>query len=364
MKTVAFVTFVLAALALPGALAGTGFDVSSLVSEADITCMMNAGYSAIIVRAWQSNGVNDPNVKSTLANAKSAGIGHQDVYMFPCPTCSASAATQFNDMVSNLGSLLYDKIWFDIEEDYAGQYWSTSTTTNRDFYANLVSACASSGLKCGVYSNYNNWVRIFGSSTYQASGGGKLPMWYADYDDEMNFDDYEAFGGWTPVMKQYNGDATYCGVSFDQNYFKSASDVWGSGSTGSSGTGVGTACTVSGEAGSCQLTSNCATAYGQSTSGYCPGAADVQCCTEVECTAGDAGSGICISTSQCSSDEGTSYAGYCPGAADIQCCVRNTCSSGGVAGHCMDTTSCKTFGGTSVAGLCPGPTDIQCCLRR
>jgi len=341
--------------------AGTGFDVSSLVSTDEVTCMKNAGYDAIIVRAWQSNGVNDPNVKTTLANAAAAGIAHQDVYMFPCPTCSASASSQFNSMVSNLDGSVYGNIWFDIEEDYAGQYWSTSYATNKAFYADLVSACSSgsAGKTCGVYSNYNNWVTIFGSSTYQASGGSSLPMWYADYDGELNFDDYEEFGGWsTPAMKQYNGDVSYCSINMDQDYYASESAVWGSTD------GVGTACSVSGEAGSCQLTSTCATANGQSTAGYCPGPTDVQCCTEVTCTAGSYGSGICISTSQCSADQGTSYAGYCPGATDIQCCIRPSCSSGGVAGHCMDTTSCKTFGGTSVANLCPGPADIQCCLRR
>jgi hypothetical protein len=58
--------------------------------------------------------------------------------------------------------------------------------------------------------------------------------------------------------------------------------------------------------------------------GYCPGAADIQCCvkagaaTAAACSVPGLGSGSCVPTSQCS---GTPYPGYCPGAADMQCCV-------------------------------------------
>ncbi|KAK0560338.1 hypothetical protein OC844_003815 [Tilletia horrida] len=64
--------------------------------------------------------------------------------------------------------------------------------------------------------------------------------------------------------------------------------------------------------------------------------------------------GECIATSSCSSQGGSSAAGFCPGAADIQCCTYGSCSSG----SCLPTLGCS---GSTQAGLCPGDTEIQCC---
>ena len=83
--------------------------------------------------------------------------------------------------------------------------------------------------------------------------------------------------------------------------------------------------------------------------------------------------GVCGPAAQCN---GTPVAGFCPGAANIQCCVpgaapapnapepeaaepAQTCRANGQDGTCMSTGSC---GGSSVAGLCRGPADIQCCV--
>jgi hypothetical protein len=57
--------------------------------------------------------------------------------------------------------------------------------------------------------------------------------------------------------------------------------------------------------------------------GYCPGAANIQCCigggaAATPCTVPGRGAGSCLSTSQCG---GTPYPGYCPGAGNVQCCV-------------------------------------------
>ncbi|TAQ87997.1 hypothetical protein B7494_g3671 [Chlorociboria aeruginascens] len=56
---------------------------------------------------------------------------------------------------------------------------------------------------------------------------------------------------------------------------------------------------------------------------------------------------------------GTSVAGYCPGAADIQCCVAS-CSTPSGTGICeYNTNNCA---GSYVAGYCPGPSDFECCV--
>jgi hypothetical protein len=59
------------------------------------------------------------------------------------------------------------------------------------------------------------------------------------------------------------------------------------------GSGVGTACTVSttGVSGTCMTTSSCAAAGKTSTPDYCPGPANVQCCTTGSGSSGSGGSG-------------------------------------------------------------------------
>jgi hypothetical protein len=114
------------------------------------------------------------------------------------------------------------------------------------------------------------------------------------------------------------------------------SDGSGGSSGGSSG---GTSCTLdTGEDGTCIDTSACASMGGTSTAGLCPGAANIECCTGAASGAqGDAGAaqgpsgpsctldtgedGTCISTSTCVSMGGTSTPGFCPGAANIECCT-------------------------------------------
>jgi len=72
------------------------------------------------------------------------------------------------------------------------------------------------------------------------------------------------------------------------------------------------------------------------------------------CTVPGVGSGLCVDTSGCG---GRSYPGYCPGAANIQCCV-SACNVSGSAGTCIDKSACR---GTATAGYCPGAANIQCC---
>ncbi len=75
-----------------------GVDVSTSVSTSDLGCLKNDGYESIIVRAYRSLGSPDPDAVKTLANAQSAGIKYTDVYLFPCPKCSKSAALQVDEM--------------------------------------------------------------------------------------------------------------------------------------------------------------------------------------------------------------------------------------------------------------------------
>lgn len=197
-----------------------GVDVSETVSTSTASCLKSAGVSMVIARAFHSTGTIDTSACSTLNNAKTESIAYRDVYMFPCPTCSASASSQLSTMTSYLktscNSSWSGTIWLDIE---GSQYWLGSYSSNQAWYESLVDACTSSGYTCGVYGSKSQWQELFGSSTY--SYGSALPLWYAHYDNSASFSDYDsyAFGGWSsPFMKQYEGDVYQCSQGVDKNY--------------------------------------------------------------------------------------------------------------------------------------------------
>ena len=56
----------------------------------------------------------------------------RDVYLFPCPLCNTTAASQVNTLVTYINTNCREawsgRVWFDIEDT---TYWSTSFTTNK-----------------------------------------------------------------------------------------------------------------------------------------------------------------------------------------------------------------------------------------
>ena len=62
----------------------------------------------------------------------------------------------------------------------------------------------------------NHFGRYFAG---QITAAGKVPLWYAHYDNSQSFSDFKAFAGWSsPKMKQYAGDATLCNTDVDKNW--------------------------------------------------------------------------------------------------------------------------------------------------
>jgi len=200
----------------PAAEGVLGLDVCDAVSSSTASCFTST-YSFIVPRGYHSTGTVDTAVCNTIKTAYNAGFKVRDAYMFPCPTCSKSAATQMDEVVkymnANCKTEWSGRIWLDIE---GSQYWKGSSSANQAWYQQLVDACKSQ-TKCGVYSSASQWSALFGSTTYKY--GYDLPLWYAHYDNSPSFSDFSAFGGWsTPHAKQYMGDITTCGMDTDKNY--------------------------------------------------------------------------------------------------------------------------------------------------
>jgi len=195
-----------------------GVDISTTVSASAASCFYSSSVSYVVPRGYTSVGSVDSAVCTSLKNAYNVGIKTRDVYIFPCPTCSKSAATQMSELVnylnSNCKSAWSGRVWLDIE---GSQYWKGDYTANKQWYQQLRDSCTTYGVRCGVYSSASQWSAIFGSLNY--CYGSDLPLWYAHYDNNPSFSDFSSFACWTtPHAKQYAGDATVCSMGVDKNY--------------------------------------------------------------------------------------------------------------------------------------------------
>jgi hypothetical protein len=190
-----------------------GVDLSSKFSQNDFSCLKSNGFDYAIIRGYESFGAPDPNAAVNIQNARDAGFQYVDVYMFPCPQCSKSATDQVKEMVDALSGSNYGQIWLDIE---GSEYWLKSYDENQQFFEELFSA-ARDYKTTGVYASKSQWIPIMGDGY---SGGSSAQLWYAHYDDNPSFSDFEAFGGWSrPAIKQYEGDAVVCGVDIDKDWY-------------------------------------------------------------------------------------------------------------------------------------------------
>jgi hypothetical protein len=150
-------------------------------------------------------------------------MAHVDIYAFLCPNCqSDDPATQVRNLmnwVSGQG-VQFGMLWFDIEQ--CDGCWDDAAT-NSNFIQAAVNEAVALGLHVGIYSSHYEWGLVCGSW----SGLSSFPCWYADYDGEQNFDDFESYGGWTqPNVKQFNGDQTVCGLDMDLNWYPDGQSNW------------------------------------------------------------------------------------------------------------------------------------------
>jgi GH25 family lysozyme M1 (1,4-beta-N-acetylmuramidase) len=107
--------------------------------------------------------------------------------MFPCPTCSATAAQQVSTALSLVPAGSFGTFWLDVE---GAQYWS-DVATNQQFFSDLVTACQAAGLTVGVYTSAAQWFGIMGTST----AGASFPLWIPEYVRFSFFSFFHFFGG-------------------------------------------------------------------------------------------------------------------------------------------------------------------------
>jgi len=201
-----------------------GWDVSYFqgsISSSTFSCLKNNGYVFGIIEATVgSQGTLNPYCAGNVKNAHAGGIPNVDVYIFP--NISYNPTTMTSNIVTalkNAGALSKNMIWFDIESP---SYWSSSASSNINWLQSAVNEANSLYKGCGlstcvgIYSSASQWNPIMGGST-QFSGH---QLWYAHYDNNPSFSDFQPFGGWTkPAIKQYAGTTSICGTQIDKDYY-------------------------------------------------------------------------------------------------------------------------------------------------
>jgi len=208
---------VLLLLLLVPSLCVLGVDVSQLFSTSTYQCMKSNGYEFAIIRGYCSYGGPDGNVVQNLNNAKAAGM-ITDIYMFPCR--SKSGTSQVDQMISAIPSNLYGMVWVDVETNPSpGCGWGSDYNGNCAFLTEIINRIKSHGKVPAIYATRYMWQTIFGSFTGCPSVASQQ-LWYAHYDNNPSFSDFQSFGGWgKPAIKQFQGDVTLCGAGVDKNYY-------------------------------------------------------------------------------------------------------------------------------------------------
>jgi len=203
-----------------------GIDIgegSGVVSESALKCMLNAGKKFVIFEAWDCGYNIIHAVAENVKNAQAAGFEHIDIYGFFAPGCGngnspASSAIQTLHSFLTSNGVSYGTFWLDVEP--LNGVWN-GDSENINYVAELADEAQKLGMNVGVYSSIGSWGDVVGS--VQSKSLSELPLWYAHYDQEANYDDssFYKFNGWTkPAMKQYGGipSVTLCGVNVDLDW--------------------------------------------------------------------------------------------------------------------------------------------------
>ncbi len=111
-----------------------------------------------------------------------------------------------------MSGINFGMLWLDIE---TGAGWG-GAAANHAWLVAAVKQAQARGIRVGIYSSRYQWSTVMGSYSDLAS----LPIWYAHYDNNPSFSDFQSFGGWSrPAIKQYAGDVNVCGADVDANWY-------------------------------------------------------------------------------------------------------------------------------------------------
>lgn len=173
------------------------------------------------VDAWKNSGVEhaivgtqrEERTRQQLDLLTQNGISTDAYVWLNWDTAShGSMADQIKEALDTVDGYDIGTLWLDVEETPDGQTPSELTSLVQQAVDAFNAEAAARGLdtRVGIYSCYGFWTSSMGNTTAFKD----LPLWYAHYDDDPTFSDWDGlgFGGWTdPWGKQYVGN-TYLGT--------------------------------------------------------------------------------------------------------------------------------------------------------
>jgi GH25 family lysozyme M1 (1,4-beta-N-acetylmuramidase) len=253
-----------------------------------------SGTSFAIIKATQGTGYTDGDFATNWAALKAAHVVRGAYHFFDATVSGVDQANYFLQVVGTIeaGDL---PPTLDIEcpvpgesdclgNGNSGEASSAQITqAMNDFLTTVKSA---TGLTPIVYS-YGSW---FSDNGVDTTGLDAYPLWLADYSGTTCFN---VPSPWTvATFWQYDDSGSVSGINVDDDYFlgsmaqlsaftsKGSLPIDGGTSSSEAGSAYGM-CTESttGAMGVCIDTSSCTSEGGKATPDFCPGPANIQCCT-------------------------------------------------------------------------------------
>jgi GH25 family lysozyme M1 (1,4-beta-N-acetylmuramidase) len=312
-----------------------------------------SGKGFAIIKATQGTSYKDADFAANWAALKAAKVVRGAYHFFDATVSGVDQANYFLGVVGTIepGDL---PPTLDIECPVAGDSDCLGNGSSGDAPAAqitqamndfLTTVKQATGLTPIVYS-YGSW---FSDNGVDTTGLESYPLWLADYSGTSCF---TVPSPWTAAtLWQFDSSGKVSGVDVDDDYFLgSAAQLatfaadggipFDGGAGDAGGTNYGT-CTVSttGATGVCIDTTECASEGGTSSPDYCPGPANIECCTGIP--AHDAGS---------PGDGGTADGGGHTGGADAGIASEGGDGGGGTGSDDRRHES----GGCAVAASEPG----------
>lgn len=205
-----------------------GVDVSFYhgeLTQQDVDCLLTNNRTFAIIELWRDKFGLNQYFNYNFQLLKAAGFSPLDAYALICNECAGNTPENICESLNaTLPSDFDGYLWIDIEP--CDGCWSISSKANLEFIEDTINYCATFGFKLGIYSTKYCWIDVVGGPITTETISS-LPLWYAHYDNNTNFDDFENYGvaNWTaPVMKQYEGLADLCGLQIDFDYLPSDSE--------------------------------------------------------------------------------------------------------------------------------------------
>ncbi|KAI9489747.1 hypothetical protein BDB00DRAFT_875974 [Zychaea mexicana] len=206
-----------ASVSIQFAQARTAIDTVALMPYESYQCAHEEGYEGAAIGCYEENeSLSD--CPTNYFRARSAGFKDVDLSLRPCTHrgCkSAEEQVQEFTRFANTNKMGYRYLWLHVTSGN----WISPQATLSDFKKALDTASENTLWDWGVFTSAKEWEEITGSSSFELDPS--VPLWYANHDDQPNFNDFTSFGGWDkPFAKQYSKDSDICSATFSQSYYE------------------------------------------------------------------------------------------------------------------------------------------------